>query len=60
MLFLAVIGLLFFGPKRLPAMGKSLGEAVKALKDGMAGLEIDVTEVSKKVKKKDPDSESES
>lgn len=44
---LIVVGifvLLFMGPKRLPNMGKSLGEAIRGFKKGLNGDEIDVTE----------------
>jgi len=30
-----VIALLLFGPKKLPELGKGLGEGIKALKEGM-------------------------
>ena len=30
-----VIALLVFGPKKLPELGKGLGEGIRALKDGM-------------------------
>lgn len=32
---LAVV-LLFFGPKRLPGLGKALGEGIKSFKDGIS------------------------
>ena len=47
---LAVIAivLIFFGPSRLPSLGKSVGEAIRGFKKGMAGDEIDVTETAKR------------
>ena len=48
MLFLALIAVLFFGPKRLPGLGKSLGETIRTFKKSLDGAEIDVTEDSKK------------
>ena len=30
-----LIALLVFGPKKLPELGKGLGEGIRALKDGM-------------------------
>jgi len=59
MLFLLLIALLFFGPSRLPGIGKSLGEAIRGFKKSMDGLEIDVTEESKKAQKTEqkPDSD---
>lgn len=34
-LILALILLIFFGPSRLPALGQSLGKAIKGFKDGL-------------------------
>ncbi len=56
LLFLMVIVLLFFGPSRLPSMGKSLGEAIRSFKKGLDKPDIDVTETSKKVKESQDDS----
>jgi sec-independent protein translocase protein TatA len=56
-LFLMVIALLFFGPSRLPGIGKSIGETIRSFKKSMEGMEIDVTEESKKAKAKEPESE---
>ena len=43
-LILIVILVLFvFGPKRLPGLGKGIGEAIKGFKKGLQGDEIDVT-----------------
>lgn len=39
LIIIAVIVLLLFGPKRLPQIGKSLGQTMKAVKDGMDDLE---------------------
>ena len=30
-----IIGLVFFGPSKLPELGKSLGEAIKSFKKGL-------------------------
>lgn len=38
-LILLAIALLFFGPSRLPGLGKSMGEAIRGFKKG---LETDV------------------
>ena len=35
------IALLIFGPKRLPKLGKTLGETVKSVREGMDGDEED-------------------
>ncbi len=36
-LIVLLIVLLFFGPKRLPALGKSLGHGFREFKDGITG-----------------------
>jgi len=36
-----VIVLVLFGPKRLPALGKSLGKTMKAIRDGVDGKDED-------------------
>ncbi len=35
LLIVALILLVFFGPSRLPKLGKSLGEAIRGFKEGM-------------------------
>jgi sec-independent protein translocase protein TatA len=35
LIFLFLIALVVFGPKKLPELGKGLGEGIRALKDGM-------------------------
>lgn len=47
LLALIVIVLIFFGPSKLPHLGKSMGEAIRGFKKGLSGDEIDVTESSK-------------
>jgi sec-independent protein translocase protein TatA len=37
LIIILVIVLILFGPKRLPALGKSLGKTFKSLKDGIEG-----------------------
>ncbi|RYZ75575.1 MAG: twin-arginine translocase TatA/TatE family subunit [Proteobacteria bacterium] len=34
-LVIAVIGIIFFGPKRLPQLGQSIGESIKGFKKAM-------------------------
>jgi sec-independent protein translocase protein TatA len=46
-LLLVIIILVFFGPSRLPSLGKSMGEAIKGFKKGLDGEEIDVTQQSR-------------
>ena len=33
------IALLFFGPSKLPQLGASIGEAIRGLKKGLAGVD---------------------
>jgi sec-independent protein translocase protein TatA len=35
LLVILVIALLLFGPKRLPEIGKGIGDGIRALKEGM-------------------------
>ena len=49
MIVFLVIGLLLFGPSKLPSLGKSLGEAIKGFKKG---LEQEPAEEKKKVEEK--------
>jgi sec-independent protein translocase protein TatA len=37
LIVVAVIALFLFGPKRLPEMGKSLGEAIRGFRSGVDG-----------------------
>jgi sec-independent protein translocase protein TatA len=56
LLILALV-LVFFGPKRLPQLGKSIGEAIKGFKTGLNSDDArDVTEASKL---KEPEKEKE-
>ena len=43
MLILLVVLLLVFGAKRLPEMGRSLGKGMREFKDGVSGLDDDVS-----------------
>ena len=43
-IILLVIVLIFFGPSRLPSLGKSIGEAIRGFKKGLNDDEIDVTQ----------------
>jgi sec-independent protein translocase protein TatA len=38
-LVVAAIALIFFGPQRLPELGKSLGQAIKGFKESMREAE---------------------
>jgi sec-independent protein translocase protein TatA len=39
LLLILFFALIFFGPKKLPELGKGLGEGIRALKDGMKDQE---------------------
>ncbi len=39
LLVIFFVALLVFGPKKLPELGKGLGEGIRALKEGMKGDE---------------------
>lgn len=40
LLVIFFIALLVFGPKKLPELGKGLGEGIRALKDGMKDHDV--------------------
>ncbi len=41
MIILLVVLLVFFGPKRLPEMGRSLGKGMREFKDSISGKDDD-------------------
>ncbi len=38
LMLLAVVAIIFFGGKKLPELGKGLGEGLKGFKEGMKGI----------------------
>ncbi len=44
-LIVAVILLIFFGPSKLPDLGKSLGLAIKGFKEGLNTEDAEATEI---------------
>ena len=46
LLLIFLIALLIFGPKKLPDIGKGIGEGFRALKDGMKDKPAPVSTVS--------------
>lgn len=61
LLILTVILLLFFGPKRLPDLGRSIGEGMRNFKKGLNGeADIDVTDSAKRLEDKDKETEKKS
>jgi len=59
LIIILVIVLILFGPKRLPALGKSLGKTVKAIREGAEGEDEDEEEDAPKPKKSDESSKEE-
>ena len=43
-LLVLVVVLIFFGPKRLPDLGKSMGEAIRGFKKGLKDVNSDPTQ----------------
>jgi sec-independent protein translocase protein TatA len=54
LLVIFFIALLVFGPKKLPELGKGLGEGIRALKDGMKEHSV---EQAKEQSKEQPSTE---
>lgn len=53
-LILALILTVIFGSRKLPQLGKSLGEGIRNFKKGMRGEgDIDVTDSVKRIKEED-------
>ena len=51
MVFVMVIALLIFGPKRFPELARGLGKGVKEFKDGISGIEDSGDSSRKKIEK---------
>lgn len=45
-LILALILLIFFGPSRLPALGQSIGKAIRGFKQGLNEIDTEAKDVS--------------
>ncbi len=52
-LLIAAIAILFFGGKKIPELGKTLGQSMKNFKEGMNGTNEEKKEDNKDQKKKD-------
>ncbi len=48
MIILLIVLLVFFGPKRLPEMGRSLGKGMREFKDSISGKDDDDEPVHKR------------
>lgn len=57
-LLLLVIFLIFFGPKKLPELGKSLGESIRGFKKAMSGEAEQKQNTQQIAQEKDPTQES--
>lgn len=44
-LLLAIVALLFFGPRRLPEVGKSIGKAIKGFKEGLNEIDVESKDI---------------
>jgi sec-independent protein translocase protein TatA len=53
LIIIFAIALLIFGPRKLPELGKGLGEGIRALKEGMKDNPPASTEQSKNPESKD-------
>jgi len=51
LLIILVIALLIFGPRKLPELGKGLGEGLRGFKDGIKGGNNDATKQQETVTK---------
>jgi sec-independent protein translocase protein TatA len=47
LLVIVFVIFLFFGPKKLPEIGKSLGRGLKEFKNAMRGMENDIKNATK-------------
>lgn len=54
-IIILVIVLIVMGPRKLPELGKGLGEAIRGFKKGLNDGEIDVTPSAKRESLKDGD-----
>jgi len=53
LIIIFAIALLVFGPKKLPELGKGLGEGIRALKEGMKDNPTATTEQGKTAESKE-------
>lgn len=53
LIIIFAIALLIFGPKKLPELGKGLGEGIRALKEGMKDTPPASTEANKTTETKE-------
>lgn len=58
LIVVGIFAILFLGPKRLPGIGKSMGEAIRGFKKGITDDEIDVTDSAQETKREQLEEES--
>jgi sec-independent protein translocase protein TatA len=46
-LLIVLVILIFFGPKKLPALGKNLGKGIREFRNAMRGLQDDLEKSTK-------------
>jgi sec-independent protein translocase protein TatA len=51
LLVILLVVFIFFGPKKLPELGKNLGKGIREFKSAMRGLQSDIEESTKIDKK---------
>jgi sec-independent protein translocase protein TatA len=49
-LLIALVVLLFFGGKKIPELMRGIGKGIRSFKDGISGLEDDLTQEDKNTK----------
>lgn len=57
LIFIAVVALIIFGPKKLPQFGKAVGSTLKEFKDATKGLADDDDDDDVKVSRKSEEQE---
>jgi len=55
LIIILIIVLIVFGPKQLPELGKTLGQTMKSIRDGMDDGDESATSDSAKATKTEPD-----
>ncbi len=55
LLLVLVVALLLFGPRKLPELGKGLGEGIRGFKDGLKGTSTDDAQKSDAAKATTPE-----
>lgn len=55
-LLLVLLGLIFFGPRRLPGLGSGIGKAIRGFKESMNEIEVDSKDIHDQVSHKKDDS----